>query len=113
MRKWPNRLGKFASATLLSMGAGIEKSGCIHYNDQQAPHGIPTTLANPAAAGGGGGVAGQHPFALWSLPKYVDARGSHFGATRQAGLDVLGHVRVERAVPRVESGQVRRRGSWP
>src|SRR5581483_9550839 len=37
MRKWPNRLGKLASATLLSMGAGEEVLESIHYNGSGSP----------------------------------------------------------------------------
>src|SRR5580704_7533837 len=36
MRKWPNRLGKFASAILLSIVDESERT-CIHYNDPRRP----------------------------------------------------------------------------
>src|SRR5580698_7100561 len=113
MRKWPNRLGKLASATLLSMDSKTEEVDNIHYNDPRRPHGIPTTLVDPAVAGGGGGVAGEHPFAFRSVSKDVDARGSHFGAARQARTHVLGRVRRERPVPRAKPDQIRRRGPGP
>src|SRR5580698_4558563 len=106
MRKWPKRLGKLASATLLSMGSRTEEVDNIHYNDPRRPHGIPTTLVDPAVAGGGGGVAGQHPFAFRSVSKDVDARGSHFGAARQTGAHVLGGLWRERPVSRAQPKQI-------
>src|ERR1700723_4342425 len=107
MRKWPNRLGKLASATLLSMGSEIEGSTVFIIMIGRRPHGIPTTV-DPVAAGSGGGLSGQYPFALQRVPNDVDARGSHFGAARQVGPDVLGCLRRQRSLPGAESRKVRR-----
>ncbi len=55
--------GEIGFGDFAKHGCAEWRTGCIHYNDPQAPHGTPTTV-DPAAAGGGGGVAGEHPFAL-------------------------------------------------
>src|SRR5260370_2997155 len=85
MRKCPNRLGKFASAILVSIGLRL----CFHYNDRQARSAGTATTRGLAVEARGGRFTRQYSGALHRISAHADARGADADPPRQAGAGLF------------------------
>src|ERR1035441_3281794 len=107
IRKWPNRLGKFASAILLTI-AGL----CFHYNDRQARNARTATTGGLAVEAGRGCITGEPSIQVQCIPAHADARRADDGAAREAGVELFGGVWRWCCDARVHS-KIRSGGSRP
>ncbi len=107
MRKCPNRLGKLASAILVTIAGR-----CFHYNDRQARDaGTATIAGDPTVEAGSGCVTRQHSIQVQRVPADVDARRADAGAAGEAGAELLGGLWRRCCDARTEPGGLPSGGS--